>query len=391
VPFPNPQSRPGRRRAARALALLAVIGLTAGPAAGAAAGAGARKVIPRAATRRAATTLPGHRLASPATGLRVVSTVPRGVVAGDAVVRLRFSLPLGPLGDLSAPQVKPAAAGRWSEPTPSTLQFTPAGAYLPGTAVTVIIPKGLRAADGARLAHAVTIRYTAAGGSPQRLRQLLAQLRYLPVHFDSHPGTAARDVAAEQRAVYAPPAGTFRFGRGWPAGVHELWVHDNPVVVQGALLAFESQHGLPLDGVASPELWRALLAAREHSQFNAAGYSYAVASEASPETLTVYHNGRIVVRTPANTGVAGAATALGTYPVYERLRSQTMRGTNLDGSHYADFVQWVAYFHGGDAVHYMPRSDYGSPQSLGCVEVPYAAAQQAWGYLTYGSLVSVTG
>jgi L,D-transpeptidase catalytic domain len=245
--------------------------------------------------------------------------------------------------------------------------------------------------NGAGLAHAVTVRYTAAGGSPQRLRQLLAQLRFLPVHFVSHGGPANRDVAGQQRAVYAAPAGRFRFGHGWPAELHELWAHANGVVVQGAVMAFQSQHGLPLDGVAGPGLWHALLAAREHNQFNHAGYSYAVASEASPESLTVYHNGRIVVRTPANTGVAGAPTALGTYPVYERLRSQTMQGSNLDGSHYSDFVQWVAYFHGGDAVHYMPRSGYGSPQSLGCIEVPYAAAERAWGFLTYGTLVSVTG
>ena len=45
-------------------------------------------------------------------------------------------------------------------------------------------------------------------------------------------------------------------------------------------------------------------------------------------------------------------------------------------------MQWVAYFNGGDAVHYMPRASYGSPQSLGCIELPYAAAEQAWGYLT---------
>ncbi|HUA70126.1 MAG TPA: L,D-transpeptidase [Solirubrobacteraceae bacterium] len=82
-------------------------------------------------------------------------------------------------------------------------------------------------------------------------------------------------------------------------------------------------------------------------------------------------------------------TATGTFPVYERLRSQTMQGTNPDGSHYADFVQRVAYFNGGDAVHYIPRASYGSPQSLGCVELPYDAAEQAWGYLTYGTLVTV--
>ena len=68
-----------------------------------------------------------------------------------------------------------------------------------------------------------------------------------------------------------------------------------------------------------------------------------------------------------------------------------MRGTNPDGSHYADPVQFVAYFNGSDAVHYFPRGSYGSPQSLGCIELPLGAAGTAWPYLTYGSLVTVTG
>ena len=80
----------------------------------------------------------------------------------------------------------------------------------------------------------------------------------------------------------------------------------------------------------------ALLSACAHCQFNDGGYSYAVATESSPESLTVYHNGRVVVRTPANTGIGGRGTAPGTFPVFERLRSQVMRGTNPDGSQYAD-------------------------------------------------------
>ena len=125
-------------------------------------------------------------------------------------------------------------------------------------------------------------------------------------------------------------------------------------------MAFESQHGLAMDGVASTGLWQALLSARAHRRFNQDGYSYALAAESSPESLTLYHNGRVVLRTPANTGIGDKGTAQGTFPVFERLRSQTMQGTNPDGSHYADFVQWVAYFNGGDAVHYMPRASYGS-------------------------------
>ncbi len=68
-----------------------------------------------------------------------------------------------------------------------------------------------------------------------------------------------------------------------------------------------------------------------------------------------------------------------------------MRGTNPDGSHYADPVSFVSYFNGGDAVHYYPRRSYGYPQSLGCVELPYSEAEQAWPYLTLGVTVRVTG
>jgi hypothetical protein len=42
-------------------------------------------------------------------------------------------------------------------------------------------------------------------------------------------------------------------------------------------------------------------------------------------------------------------------------------------------------------VHYFPRGSYGWPQSLGCVELPYTQAQEAWPFLTYGSLVTVVG
>jgi hypothetical protein len=42
-------------------------------------------------------------------------------------------------------------------------------------------------------------------------------------------------------------------------------------------------------------------------------------------------------------------------------------------------------------VHSMDRASFGSPQSLGCVELPLTEARQVWPYLTYGTLVTVTG
>ena len=52
-----------------------------------------------------------------------------------------------------------------------------------------------------------------------------------------------------------------------------------------------------------------------------------------------------------------------------------MKGTNPDGTKYADPVTWVAYFRAGEAVHYFPRGSYGSLQSLGCVELPWTIGQ----------------
>jgi len=51
----------------------------------------------------------------------------------------------------------------------------------------------------------------------------------------------------------------------------------------------------------------------------------------------------------------------------------------------------VSYFNGGDAVHYFPRPGYGYYQSLGCVELQYNPAEYIWPYMTYGTLVTVTG
>jgi len=249
---------------------------------------------------------------------------------------------------------------------------------------------GRSGADGTRLRRAVTVTFQVENGSDVRLAQMLAALRFLPVHLASSAHQPRpEDTAGQLRAIFHPLAARLVLGHDWPAELRDLWIHDRSTVLRGAVMAFESEHGLSVDGVASTAVWGALLSARAHRQFNQNGYNYAVGTESSPETLTVYHNGHVVLRSAANTGIGGRGTATGTFPVYERLRSQTMQGTNPDGSHYSDFVQSVAYFNGGDAVHYIPRASYGSPQSLGCIELPYAAAEQAWGYLTYGTLLTV--
>jgi hypothetical protein len=206
------------------------------------------------------------------------------------------------------------------------------------------------------------------------------------------PGTAGPSSAAYQlSAAYQPPAGTFDWQYGYPWSLRNFWQPGQMnLVTTGAIMAFESDHGMQMDGQATPAVWTALLRAAAARQLNPNGYTYAVASQYQPESLTIWHDGREVFHSYANTGIPVSPTAVGTFPVYLRYRFQIMQGTNPDGSRYADPVQFVSYFHGGEAVHYFPRYSYGWPQSLGCVELPLGPAAQAWPYLTYGSLVTVT-
>jgi hypothetical protein len=202
--------------------------------------------------------------------------------------------------------------------------------------------------------------------------EVLAQLGYSPLSW-SPQGFAWR---------WAPPATLAALWSPGQAGV----------IAQGAIMSFESVAGLPTDGAISASEIAALQAAASDPagpDANPNGFSYALASEAEPESLAVWHDGVVVESTEANTGGSGTPTAPGSFDVYLRLRNQVMRGTNPNGSTYADPVQFVAYFNGGDALHYMPRASYGDPQSLGCVELPLTAASIVWPYMTLGSIVTV--
>jgi lipoprotein-anchoring transpeptidase ErfK/SrfK len=69
-----------------------------------------------------------------------------------------------------------------------------------------------------------------------------------------------------------------------------------------------------------------------------------------------------------------------------------MSGTNPDGSHYEDpGIKWISYFNGGDAIHNFDRASFGTPQSLGCVELPLQASAEVWPYMPIGTLVTIAG
>ena len=218
------------------------------------------------------------------------------------------------------------------------------------------------------------------GPNVLRLQQLLAKRGYLPVSFQAY-GT-------QPPFELAPRHGRFRWRFHAPPELTSQWQPSvYSTITRGAVMTFEADHGMPVDGIAGQRVWQALVGPRPATE---AAYTYALVREGSPETITIYQTGRAPFVSPANTGIPQAPTALGTYPVYLRYTSTTMQGTNPDGTHYFDTgVPWVSYFNGGDAVHGFLRGSYGSPQSLGCVELPYTAAGTAYQLMNYGTLVTV--
>jgi peptidoglycan hydrolase-like protein with peptidoglycan-binding domain len=342
-----------------------------------------------------------HAAARPAVPLRLVSVSPASgalAVNGAGDITVTYNQP--PPASAPLPELSPAIPGTW-ERTGDAVVFSPATGYPAGTHVTVTV-SGL---GGTAARSASSSSFTTGKYSTLRLQEILAQLGYLPLTWTpgAQPAGYAQssalgatvvgygDAAAQLSAAYAPPAGTFQWQPGYPAGLRSLWSQGTANTVdRGAIMGFEADHGLPVDGAAGPALWKALLAAATGNERNTHGYSYAIASKGVPETLTIWHDGQKVFSSLANTGISVAPTVSGTFPVYEKLPYQIMSGTNPDGSHYADPVSWVSYFNGGDAVHYFPRGSFGWPQSLGCVELPYSAAKKSYGYLPYGTLVTVT-
>jgi Bacterial Ig-like domain/L,D-transpeptidase catalytic domain len=319
-----------------------------------------------------------------------------GVNGADPII-VTFS---GPVAAKSPyPQLTPSVPGTWST-SDNSMIFTPSQPFGPSEQVKVQIPAGVRSASGNLLEASVTDKFTTGAYSQAALAQILVKLDYLPMTWspeDPSMKAAAEDTGdaasqTPQGQAFDPPLGTFNWEAGYPSSLIGLWSPDQAnVLLRGAVMAFESEHNMTIDGSLTPRLWRALFQAEASGDQNKNGYTYAVANKGSPETLTIWHNGQVVLHSLANTGIPVAPTVDGTFPVYLRFLNTIMSGTNPDGSHYSDPVSFVSYFNGGDAVHYFPRGGYGYEQSLGCVELPYGAAEQAYPYLTYGSLVTVQG
>ena len=342
------------------------------------------------------THLGGGPSGSPTTAvaaLTVVSTTPAGGavdVPSDQKITVTLSAPIQ--SGWTTPTLTPAVAGTWQKAGPATIAFTAAAPLIPTSTETLTIPAGgagPRSRGGGTLASAVTVPFTVAQASTERLQQLLAQLGYLPLTF-----TPSAPLSSPAEATTAQ-VGTFAWR--WPnqpSSLTSLWIEGaENVITKGALMNFENQNGLTVDGLAGQHVWTTLLADQAANKVNADPWTYVFVSKQLPVAMTLFENGApTMVNVPVNTGVPGADTADGTYPVFEHVVSSRMQGTNPDGSTYDDpNVPWASYFNGGDALHGFVRATYGSYQSNGCVEMPVATAAQVWPLTPIGTLVTVAG
>ncbi len=310
-------------------------------------------------------------------------------------IRITFSRPVAKVLGTHMPTLLPATSGTWKRVSARTVEFTPTGyGYGLNERVSVALPSGVHLV-GSLPGTPSSASWTVPNGSLIRAQQLLAELGYLPVMFKPTGKGVGRDPSEQEAAAVNPPAGRFTWRyRDTPGQLKAQWQPgEDGVVTKGAIMMFESDHDMATDGILSPAVWKALIDDASAGHRSGFGYSFVMVHEAdSGETTTLWHNGRTIIRTAANTGSAGAGgTPTGTYPVFEHLESTTMSGINPDGSSYVDpGILWVSYFNGGDALHYYDRASYGTPQSDGCVEMPLAAAAKIWPYTPVGALVDVS-
>ncbi len=321
----------------------------------------------------------------PAAGTRISPATP---------IDLTFSKPVSEVLGSSRPRLSPSTPGTWRETSSHTIVFTPSGlgAAL-DSPLRVQLPRSVAVTAGTRgLRSTSQIEWTVPPGSTLRLQQLLAEAGYLPLDWHAAGAAVARTPSAEAQAAVEAPAGSFSWRYpDTPPQLQAMWSPGQwSEVTKGAVMKFENENELTVDGLPGPTVWHKLLSDAIAGKRLTSGYSYVYVHREIPETATLWHSGRTIISSAANTGISGAETELGTFAVFEHLPETTMSGTNPDGSHYEDpGIKWVSYFNGGDALHNFDRASFGTPQSLGCVELPLAAAAEIWPYTPIGTLVTI--
>lgn len=106
----------------------------------------------------------------------------------------------------------------------------------------------------------------------------------------------------------------------------------------------------------------------------------------SQQRLNAWDNGNLVMSTAISSGTRNHPTVRGTFRIYRKYRSARMRGPGYDLPH----VPYVMYFTGSFGLHgtYW-HSNFGSPMSHGCVNLPTGKAAWLFRWAPSGTTVVV--
>jgi peptidoglycan hydrolase-like protein with peptidoglycan-binding domain len=346
-------------------------------------------------TRDHSVTLLGSRAddaaaASPLPVTQLAALPARKLVNGTAPLAVALTAPVSPTSP--PPSLTPKVAGTWSVVGHSWV-FTPVSTLQPCSRYALTVWARTSSTGHTELGRKQTIGLTVACPSLTALQQGLARLGYLGAKF--HPryvvhiaaGVETRREAAEH--AFHPPRGALVPD---PSSAPPVTMGQLDATTRGAIEVYQADRGLEVTGEPNSATWTKLLYDETNYRRDPVSYTWVSVSESLPETLEVHRGDHVVFSTPANTGVPGAETEQGIFPIYSRYVSTTMSGTDVDGTKYVvPDVPWVNYFNGGDAVHGYPRESYGFPQSNGCVELPIEAAHTVFGMLAIGDIVEVNG
>jgi hypothetical protein len=110
------------------------------------------------------------------------------------------------------------------------------------------------------------------------------------------------------------------------------------------------------------------------------------------QSLVAYDGALPVFESLVSTGIARYPTVTGQFRIWLRFQSQDMNGYRLGYDYYLRNVPYVQYFYQDYALHgTFWHSNFGTPMSHGCVNLPTPAAEWLFNWAEYGTMVNVHG
>lgn len=112
--------------------------------------------------------------------------------------------------------------------------------------------------------------------------------------------------------------------------------------------------------------------------------------DVTEQKLVAYEGFVPVFDSLVSTGTVNHPTVTGQFRIWLRFQSQDMNGYRLGFDYYLKGVPYVQYFYEDYALHgTFWHTNFGTPMSHGCVNLPTPAAEWLYNWAGYGTLVNI--